>query len=79
LLNSFKKAAKTNSNNTNNQFWQQHNQPIELWSANVIQQKIDYIHDNPVIAGFVENDYEYLHSSARDYCDINGLVKIITA
>ena len=78
LLNSFKKAAKTNSNNTNNQFWQQHNHPIELWSGAVIQQKIDYTHENPVVAGFVENDYEYLHSSARDYCGIKGLVKVIT-
>ena len=62
LLNSFKKAAATNSNNTNNQFWQQDNHPIELWSLHVIQQKIDYTHENPVVAGFVENDYEYLYS-----------------
>lgn len=30
LLNSFKKAAASNSNNTKNQFWQQHNKPIEV-------------------------------------------------
>jgi REP element-mobilizing transposase RayT len=77
LLNSFKKAAAANSNNTKNQFWQQHNQPIELWSSHVTQQKIDYTHNNPVEAGFVENDYEYLYSSARDYCGIKGLVKVI--
>jgi len=77
LLNSFKKAAAANSNNAQNQLWQQHNKPIELWSAAVIQQKIDYIHNNPVEAGFVENDYEYLHSSARDYCGLPGLVKVI--
>jgi putative transposase len=78
LLNSFKKAAAVNSNNTKNQFWQQHNHPIELWSPRVTQQKMDYTHDNPVEAGFVENDYEYLYSSARDYCGIKGLVKVIT-
>ena len=78
LLNSFKKAAAVNSNNTQNQFWQQNNHPIELWSANVIQQKIDYIHNNPIEAGFVENDCEYLYSSARDYCGIKGFVKVIT-
>jgi putative transposase len=63
-------------NNTNNQFWQQHNQPIELWSLTVIQQKIDYTHNNPVEAGFVEMDYEYLYSSASDYSDIKGLLKV---
>jgi len=78
LLNSFKKAAAINSNNTKNQFWQQHNHPIEVWSPHVTQQKIDYTHNNPVEAGFVENDYEYLYSSARDYCGLKGLVKVIT-
>jgi REP element-mobilizing transposase RayT len=77
LLNSFKKAAANNSNNTKNQFWQQHNKPVELWSSGVIQQKMDYVHNNPVEAGFVENDYEYMYSSARDYCGIKGLVKLI--
>jgi REP element-mobilizing transposase RayT len=78
LLNAFKKAGTANSNNTKYQFWQQNNHPIDLWSKDVIQQKIDYTHDNPVVAGFVENDYEYLYSSARDYCGIKGLVKVIT-
>jgi REP element-mobilizing transposase RayT len=76
MLNSFKKAALNNSNNTLNQFWQQHNQPIEVWSNEVIDQKKNYIHQNPIEAGFVENDYEYLYSSARDYADIKGLVNI---
>ena len=76
LLNSFKKAGAANSNNSKNQFWQQHNHPIELWTEAVFQQKVDYTHNNPVEAGFVENDYEYLYSSARDYCGIKGLVKV---
>src|ERR1700743_3145869 len=46
MLNAFKKAGAANSNNTNHQFWQQHNKPIELWSNDVIQRKIDYIHNN---------------------------------
>ena len=76
MLNSFKKAALSNSNNTKNQFWQQHNQPIEVWSNEVIEQKKNYIHQNPLVAGFVENDYEYLYSSARDYAEIKGMVNI---
>ena len=41
--------------------------------------KINYTHNNPVEAGFVENDYEYLYSSARDYCGTKGLVTVLTA
>jgi putative transposase len=76
ILKIFKNAAASNSNNSDNQFWQQHNHPIELWSNGVIDQKVDYIHNNPVEAGFVAEDYEYLHSSARDFAGFKGLVKI---
>ncbi len=76
LLNAFKKAANSNSNNTENQFWQQHNNPIELWSSDVIEQKLNYIHNNPVEAGFVEYPWQWRYSSAKDYSDGKGLVAI---
>ena len=79
MMNAFAKAGKKNSNNEHYQFWQQHNHPVELWSVPVIEQKINYIHYNPVEAGFVEHEWEYLYSSARDYNDITGLVKITKA
>lgn len=49
----FEKAGKKNATVVHRQFWQQHNKPIELWTVKVIQQKIDYIHKNPVKPGFV--------------------------
>jgi putative transposase len=52
-------------------------QPIELWTEAIFQQKVDYTHNNLVAAGFVENNFEYLYSTARDYCGIKGLVKVI--
>ncbi|MEQ8470515.1 MAG: hypothetical protein RIC35_04985 [Marinoscillum sp.] len=36
LIWMMKRAGTKNSNVQNGQFWQQHNQPIELWSAKVI-------------------------------------------
>lgn len=70
-----------NRNNVNFQLWQQHNQPIELFSIKAVEQKLDraafrYIHENPVKAGLVENSWEYLYSSARDYADMKGLLEI---
>lgn len=76
LLNAFKKAAIGNSNNSENQFWQQHNNPIELWSSQVIDQKLDYIHNNPVEAGLVEQSWHWKYSSAKDYSDGKGLVNL---
>ena len=30
-------------------------------------QKVDYIHQNPVVAGFVTDPIDYKYSSARNY------------
>ncbi|WP_187264063.1 REP-associated tyrosine transposase [Pontibacter beigongshangensis] len=73
----FERAGKRNSNNTTYQFWQQHNQPIELNSNFLIDQKLDYIHNNPVEAGFVREPHDYPYSSAIDYAGGKGLVEII--
>ena len=43
LLWMFENAAKKKGNVSKYQFWQHHNQPIELWSPKVIKQKLDYI------------------------------------
>ncbi|MFK7032405.1 hypothetical protein [Flavobacterium oreochromis] len=63
----FKKEAAKSSNTSNYQFWRHDNKPIELWSNSVIQQKIDYIHNNPVKAGMVFRPEDYVYSSACDY------------
>jgi putative transposase len=72
----FERAGKKNSNNEVIQFWQQHNQPIELTTAAMIKQKLEYIHQNPVVAGFVRQPQDWLYSSAVDYYTDNqkGLI-----
>lgn len=67
LLHMFRYHAKYNTNNRFYQFWQQDNHPIMLYSQKVIWQKVNYIHDNPLRAGIVDNPIEYLYSSARNY------------
>ena len=74
-------AGKKNGNNSKYQFWQQHNQPIELSvKAFDIDTHIDYIHNNPVEAGFVDRPEHYLYSSAVDFVPMaigrKGLVDI---
>ncbi|WP_420319182.1 REP-associated tyrosine transposase [Ekhidna sp.] len=76
MLEIFKKAGVNNSNNQNYQFWRQDNRPIEIFSNDVIDQKMNYVHQNPVEAGLVENAEDYLYSSARDYAGIKGLIDI---
>jgi putative transposase len=67
LLSMMEKAGKENSNNCGFQLWQQHNQPIVLDTSFITHQKLDYLHNNPVTAGFVEKTEDWLYSSAKDY------------
>ncbi len=48
MLEIFRKAGELNSNNTRFQFWRQDNHPIECDTPAILQQKLDYIHENPV-------------------------------
>jgi len=75
LLDYFKKEGEKSSNTTNYQFWRHDNKPIELWSNEVIQQKIDYIHNNPVEEGIVFRAEDYKYSSASDYAGEKGVLK----
>ena len=61
------RAGKQNINNNDFQFWQQDNQPIELYSEDFIKQKLDYLNNNPVTAGFVKSPELWQYSSCGDY------------
>jgi REP element-mobilizing transposase RayT len=78
MLQIFREAGQANSRHTNYPFWHQDNQPKECYSQKFTVQKINYIHNNPVVTGIVEKPEEYLYSSARDYhCGKNcGLLPI---
>ena len=67
LLWMFERVGKKNASVSKYQFWQHHNKPIELWSEKVIKQKIEYIHNNPVVSGFVTNPEDWKYSSARNF------------
>lgn len=76
FLEFFNKEGIRNCNNTKFQFWRQDNRPVELWSNSVIDQKIEYIHDNPVKACIVLRAEDYLYSSAMSFANEGGLIEI---
>ncbi len=74
LLWLFERAGTRNSNNTRYQFWQQHNHPVELNTNEKLEQRLNYIHNNPVDAGIVRYPEEYLYSSAGNYARLKETV-----
>jgi REP element-mobilizing transposase RayT len=76
MLNLFQHAAKKQNKNGSYQVWTHENHAIEVFSNSVIWQKANYIHDNPVRNKLVENSWDYLYSSARNYADMEGVLEI---
>ena len=78
LLKKFEYAAKRLKRNKYYKFWKDDNHAIYIGDldTSLAEQKLDYIHNNPVKAMIVEKPYEYIFSSATDYADGTGLVKI---
>jgi len=73
----FKRAGERNGNNHNYQFWQQDNHPVELSTNEMMDQRLTYLHENPVTAGYVWEPQHYKYSSAIDYyAECSGLLPV---
>ena len=49
------------------QIWERNPLPVSLWSKAVFEQKLEYIHLNPLRAGLVTLPEDYRYSSAAFY------------
>ncbi len=76
LLNIFWYSGKNNRKIKYYKVWQNGNEAKEIFSVDFLDQKKEYIHNNPVRAEIVANPENYLYSSARDYAGEKGLVEV---
>ncbi len=76
MLNLFEFSAKQHKRNEQHQFWTHENHAEIIFSNKFFDQKLNYIHDNPVRAGIVENAEDYLYSSARSFAGKSCLLEI---
>jgi hypothetical protein len=58
------------------QLWTHENHAVELSTNDMIDSRLEYIHEDPVRAGWVENAEDYLYSSARNYAGLPTLIDI---
>ena len=72
----FKYHAKHNKRNLRMQFWTHENHAVELTTNKMIEERINYIHKNPVRAGLVLNEEDYLYSSAKNFAEMENLLQI---
>jgi REP element-mobilizing transposase RayT len=58
------------------QVWQEGLHPKQLFSPELVTQKIKYIHSNPVKSGFVDEPADWRYSSTRNYLGMEGIIPV---
>ncbi len=76
MLYRFEYAGKFDNRIKKYKFWQEPNHAVLLDSNEMINQRINYTHENPVKALIVFNAEDYIFSSARDYAGERGYVNV---
>jgi REP element-mobilizing transposase RayT len=76
MLKQFYKAGEHLKGIKNYKFWQDGNHPIELSNNELIWQRLNYIHQNPVEEMIVKQPEDYMFSSARNYAGLDSLLDV---
>jgi len=74
LLQYFKLPHKTDREH---QLWQEGSHPQMIADEAMMWQKLEYIHNNPVRRGYVDDSNHWRYSSARNYSKLPALVPVI--
>lgn len=76
LLYMFQFFANRTSKNDVFKLWTNNNHPEAIYSQDFLLTKLNYIHQNPVRAGIVEEAEHYIYSSASNYASGKGIIEI---
>jgi putative transposase len=77
MLNCFEFAGRFNPKIKEYKFWQDCLYPIQLSGNEFTDQKVNYIHQNPVTAGIVYRAEDYVWSSATAYAgELPALIEV---
>ncbi len=60
------------------QLWQEGAHPELIQGVEMMRQKVEYIHNNPVKRGYIDLPTHWRYSSARNYEGLEGLIPVTT-
>ena len=78
LLNKLSIVRKSFKKDRDYQFWQEGVHAQQIQSEEMMRQKIEYIHYNPVRRGYIDSPDHWRYSSARNYAGKTGLIDVCT-
>ena len=61
------------------QVWQEGSHPKQIQGDEMMVQKLEYMHNNPVKRGYVDDPIHWRYSSARNYAGQAGLIDVLTS
>jgi len=77
MLKIFEDEAEQSKKHKTYKFWQVGNHAIEVFTEKFIWGKINYIHENPVRAGLVKQQWDWVYSSASNYQDEESVLEVL--
>jgi REP element-mobilizing transposase RayT len=76
LLKQFEFLKGAHKTKSQHQVWQEGFHPQTITTEDMLRQKLDYIHYNPVRIGVVDHPEDWCYSSARNYLGREGILEI---
>ena len=78
LLLQMKAQTLRHKTDSDYQVWQEGSHPQKIVTVEMMWQKIEYIHLNPVRRGYIDDPLHWRYSSARNYARQPGLIDVVT-
>ena len=76
LLTQLKFHKRLHKKNQDYQLWQEGSHPQAITNEAILLQKLEYIHNNPIKRGYVDEPDHWRYSSYRNYMGSSGILKI---
>jgi REP-associated tyrosine transposase len=78
MLGMLRRAKLPHKTGSKHQVWQEGSHPELISSLEIMRQKVEYIHNNPVKRGYVDEPAHWRYSSARNYAGEKGIIDVQT-
>lgn len=76
-LDHFREAVLVEDRSNEYKVWQDSHHPIAIQSQEFFKQKLNYLHENPVRKGYIEQPEYWKYSSARNYLlDDHSIIEV---
>ncbi|MGW8256635.1 MAG: REP-associated tyrosine transposase [Thermoguttaceae bacterium] len=79
ILSRLQSNKKTHKADQKYQLWQEGSHPQMILNDQTMWQKLEYIHNNPVKRGLVDDPLNWRYSSARNYAGLNSVLPVVTS